>query len=231
MCTAIQRVSWLNKALKAAHNQVDELETTIEDLREKLEDVKDESERNEELETAMAKMELDKECLQKLVDADARSKVFQAQLEKERMSTLRVAELEGQLDRTREDHQAALVNLQEVQHAIMAKLVSEHALTMAHAKKELEDLDKAHKTTTAQLVNDHGKHTSALETKIEILKLEHQLKISELQRVHQQEIMNLKENQSSHMHFQGTYRPQAGQEPANSISAVVRDTGRFVEES
>ncbi|KAL8626254.1 hypothetical protein Q9189_008066 [Teloschistes chrysophthalmus] len=198
-----------HKELKAAHDQVDMLETTVEDLPKKLKDTRDESELNEELLTDMSKLEVDKARLQKLVDTDARSKDFQAQLDKERMSTLRVAELEGQLVRIREDHQTAL-----------AKLQSEHALNIAHAKKKLEDLDKAHKASIAQLVNDH-----------KMLKLEYQLEISELKRLQQHEIMEVEDKQSSHMHFQGTYRPQAGQEPANPTSRLGINAGRITEES
>ncbi|KAL8628527.1 hypothetical protein Q9189_005758 [Teloschistes chrysophthalmus] len=43
------------------------LETTVEDLQEKLEEIHGVSERNAELETAMAKMEIDKERLQDLL--------------------------------------------------------------------------------------------------------------------------------------------------------------------
>ncbi|KAL8736636.1 MAG: hypothetical protein Q9166_000002 [cf. Caloplaca sp. 2 TL-2023] len=220
MCTAIQRVSWLNGALKAAHDRVDELQTTVENLEEKIEQLTDESDRNEVLEGTMARLELDKKQLQGLVDADARSKDLHAQLDKERMSALRVSELEAQLVRMREEHLTTINDLTKAQEAVTIKLVSEHDLTKATLRAELE-----------KLVSEHEMIKANSKKELENLALRHRLELKEQQCVHQEEIMKMREEQTSHLHFQGTYRPSTAQEPSNAMSTLARNVRRFTEES
>ncbi|KAL9597538.1 MAG: hypothetical protein Q9219_005085 [cf. Caloplaca sp. 3 TL-2023] len=127
ICTAVQRVNWLNGALKEAHDQVDEVQA--------------------ELDRRVAEMELDRQELRKQIDKYREE--WLSRVEQDLSKTRQINELARRLICTRQEHAVTLQRIRErnsratdaritVQNMATSRLIADHDWAVAVLRAEVE---------------------------------------------------------------------------------------------
>ena len=220
--TTIQRVGWLNKELRMAHEEIDDLrkiqaklegrETDLENEVEKISSLnKLQKEMISEFEKDKPKLEKHIAKLESQINMDARAEDLKSQLETERMSSRAVQQLEQKL---------ALMEIQR--ETISRELAVEKTNHAATRSALIDDKEQAmarlvdqNNQTIAALTRDHDNERKvlALRKNNEIQQLTAQVTLEQQKCRHLEEIGRFKDQQGPEVQY--TYRGGAGREGAS----------------